>query len=88
MYERKDKDGTVRTYHGVETGRWSLEGPQGRKSHTVHSKQVIVLVGTMGAGIEFYGPFKDGHAAMEWAGENFQAGVTIHMETINIVRSE
>lgn len=59
----------------------------GRKSHTVYPKQVIVLVGTLGGGIEFYGPFADGFIAMEWAGEHFQVGVDVRLETLNIVRS-
>lgn len=73
--------------HGVTTGRWS-GAAEGRKSHTVYPKQVIVLVGTLGRGIDFYGPFKDGYAAAKWVEDNLQPGADVRMEPFNNVGDE
>ncbi len=71
-------------FYGATTGRWRGAAP-GRKSHTVYPKHVIVLVGTLGRGIEFYGPFKDGYTATQWAEDNLQAGADVRMESFNNV---
>jgi len=71
--------------HGATTGRWRGAAP-GRKSHTVYVKRTILLVGTLGRGIDFYGPFEDGLVAMKWAGENLHAGADVRMEIINVVK--
>lgn len=69
---------------GTNTGRWSCG--RGRKTHTVYPKQVMLAVGTLGKGIDFYGPFDDGLIAMKWAGDNLHTGADVRLEILYNVR--
>lgn len=70
-------------YHGVTTGRWRGDG---RKTHTTYAKRVMVLIGTLGGGIDFYGPFDDAGVAMKWAEANLHVGADVRLEILNIVK--
>lgn len=73
-------------HRGAVTGRWSAKS--GRKTHTVYPKQVMLAVGTLGRGIDFYGPFDDGLIAMQWAGGNLNAGADVRLEVLYNVRDD
>jgi hypothetical protein len=75
-----------RQHHGAVTGRWS--GKSGFRTHTVYPKRVMLAVGTLGQGLDFYGPFDDGIIAMRWAADNLTTGADVRLETIHIVRSD
>jgi hypothetical protein len=47
----------------------------------------MLAVGTLGRGIDFYGPFDDGIIAMRWAANNLTTGADVRLETLHIVRS-
>jgi len=62
-------------------------GKVGRTTHTVYGKKTMVVVGTMGAGFDFYGPFDDLNSVDEWVRQNLHVGTPVHVELFNDVRS-
>ncbi len=73
-------------HRGTMTGRWAATG--GRMTHTVYPKMVMVVVGTLGLGFEFYGPFKNTMAAERWAKKNVPTGMTVLIEQLNFVKED
>ncbi len=70
--------------HGPITGRWPSNNE--RATHTVYPKRVMVVVGTFGSGLDFYGPFKDAIDANHWVKEHLVVGTNVRLERLYLVR--
>ena len=80
-------DKTIQSHgDGTVTGRWPRR--DGRVTNTVYAKQYMVIVGTLGQGFEFYGPFDTVAKAAEWAGDNLHTGVYVNVEEFHNVRDD
>ncbi len=60
----------------------------GRKTHTVYPVKYMVVVGDLNSGFQFYGPFKDVHAADKWATDNLRVGMRCNVYPLFDVRED
>jgi hypothetical protein len=76
-------------YHGVTTGRFPPSKLNfGRVTHTVYPVKYMVVVGTLGQGFDFYGPFNTAEKATAWARHNLHIGVSVTVEKFHDVRED
>jgi hypothetical protein len=61
---------------------------RGILKHTVYAKRYMIVVGTLGTGFEFFGPFDDIPATDRWTRDNMHVGASVRVEKFNLVRSE
>jgi len=77
-----DRDRTMQR-SGVTKGRW----PGGRLTHTVFPIKYMVGTGELTRGFTFYGPFKTGDDANEWARLNLKTSTEYHVHKLVDVRT-
>lgn len=70
--------------HGAVTGHWS--GKNRPMTHTAYPVKYLVVVGTLGTGFGFYGPFDTIDAADAWTLKNLRKGAYARVEAFNDVR--
>jgi len=57
-------------------------------THTVYPVKYLVVVGTLGAGFEFYGPFDDIDATDSWVRQNLHTGASVRVEEFFDTRND
>ncbi len=55
-------------------------------THRMYRELIVVSLGDIADGFEFYGPFENGHAALTWVKANVDPDETAKYITVNDVR--